>query len=619
MVGDGSRQRTEAAPRTLLILILAVLAHNVTAAAQEDSTMVPRVSTKERKLEYMNRWVDAWKNDGFPSTNLDREWKFNEFDLSWNAAHSALLLARSDGEIIRANRFFSSMPVDWDTDPDMRVCEAAASYFQLNDLGHLSSQAAEGLKAIILQRDAPDRVEDSSWKMRSSENHTLMGHVWRLAAAMIRDDTAEQQRMVRAIDTYIRDRSVYGWYEHASPCYVEKEVGCLLFLRAHAPDEELRRTAELCLDILFADYALLSIEGVYGGPMARVYGEELEMEEVNHNSRRDRGASGTYAIGTVLFDLPEDRTYGVLGQPLLVFSDYDPPEILVRLATERENLGSFEFRGRIPGADVRHLRRMEPFPEDLDPFMHGRMYAWVTPNCVLGSSQEVPDRWRMHVAGAIRASLVLRGDPGKALYTEIDRERPPTIFQHKNVQIISGGGGRAWFPLALLEETSEENGWVFGRDENVYFGFRVVSGKSKWQGVRSADVPGDYLVYDPDSPVVLEVAEASDYEGDFERFRRDLADNAIEWDGTFLLYENGSGGWSGPSVEKGGIKFTPGEEAMIGTDRDHLESAGIENYPRFESPYLQSDYGSGIITIKYENDRLEYRFPKGGRASVTVR
>jgi len=586
--------------------------------------MIPRVSTKEKKMEYMNRWVDAWKNEGFPSTNMEREWKFNEFDLSWNAAHSALLLARSDGEIIRANRFFTTMPVDWETDPDMRVCEAAASYFQLRDLGHLSSQAAERLRAIILHREPPDRVEEPSWKMLNSENHTLMGHVWRLAAAMIRDDTPEQRRMVSAIDTYIRDRAVYGWYEHASPCYLEKEAGCLLFLRAHAPDEDLRRMAELSLDVLFADYALLSIDGVYGGPMARVYGEEIPMEEENHNSRRDRAASGTYAIGTVLFDLPEFRTYGVLGQPLLVFSDYDPPEILVRLATERKDLGTFEFRGRIPGADIKDLRRMEPVPEDLDPFMQGRVYAWVTPNSVLGTSQEVPDRWRIHVAGAIRASFIMRGNPRKALYTEFERERPPTIFQHRNVQISSGGEGRAWFPFPLLEEIVEEEGWLFGRDENVYFGFRAASGGWKWQEGESPEDPadredrGDYAEYDPDSPAILEVAQADDYGEDFARFRQDLQDNKVQWDGETLVYETGSGGERGPSAEKGWIRFKPGGVAEISADGERFETTGIADYPRFGSPYLRSKYGSGVITVEYGGRKLEYQFPKEGAASVTA-
>jgi hypothetical protein len=254
--------------------------------------------------------------------------------------------------------------------------------------------------------------------------------------------------------------------------------------------------------------------------------------------------------------------------------------------------------------------------------MHGRVYAWATPNYILGSSQEVPDRWRMHVAGAIRATLILRGDPRKAVYTEFERERPPTIFQHRNVQISSGGEGREWFPFPLLEEVVEEEGWLFGRDENAYFGFRVASGDWKWQEAESLEDEadrGDYVMYDPDSPAILEVAEAEDYGGDFERFRRDLLDNMVEWDGKTLVYETGSGAESGPGTEAAWIRFASGEEALVSADGEHYESTGIADYPRFGSSYLRSDYASGVVTIEYGGERLEYRFPKEGTASVTAR
>jgi hypothetical protein len=605
---------THAVPGMLAFFVLFAAVR----AAGEETDMIPRVSTKDRKVACMQKWVNAWKQAGYPPTATDREWKFDEIEPAWAAAHSALLLGGLEEEAAAANEFLASMYVDWKVDPDMRVCEAAASYFQLGPLDRLTPEARNRLREIIVGRPAPDRRSFTSWQMFSSENHTLMGHIWRLAAAMIQEETAEVDRMCSVIDEFVDDRAIYGWYEHASPCYVEKEVGCLLFLRAHAPVPELRSKAELALDLLLAEYALLSIDGIYGGPMARVYGEETDNPEYNHNSRRDRAASGTYAVGTILFGAGQDRSYGVLGQPLLVFSDYDPPELLVRIATERDSFGAFELRGRIPGSRVGEIKQLDSLPEGIDTFMHGRIYAYVTPRYILGSSQEVPERFRILTPRSLRTSLILKGDPKKAFYTDFERERWDTIFQYKNVQIVRGSAGRAYFPLDLLVETFDNNGWVFGRDEQVYFGFHVVSGTHEWEGVHFSDVYGDYVRYQPDSPTILEVAEAEDYGRDFRLFQEDLLGNPVAWDGKTLVYETGSEGKRGPSAETFRIELTLGEIPVVHTSEPdaQVSAAQLEDYPRFGSPYLRSAYGSGVHVIQFHGERIEYRFASRQPASA---
>ena len=98
-----------------------------------------------------------------------------------------------------------------------------------------------------------------------------MGHVWCLLVAQIDRDRQTVEAISRHIDAYITEHIRKGWLEYNSPCYVEKDVGCLIMLAKWADDPLLRKKATVALDVLFAEHAILNLEGMLCGPACRVY------------------------------------------------------------------------------------------------------------------------------------------------------------------------------------------------------------------------------------------------------------------------------------------------------------------------------------------------------------
>lgn len=589
-------------------LLLAACSQGVGAAAAGGDG--PDAGVEARKREFLGLLADRWAAAGYPIQWKHQEWKFDEIEPNWSGALAAMYLNRAPGEVSKADAFFAAMPLDETVDSDMRVCEAIHSYYLFRDHPALSPAARRRLLDIIRFRPAPRRINPSIWEFGATENHAFMGHVWRLLAAQLDRDRDTVAEMSRHVSSFIVEHIRKGWLEYNSPCYVEKEIGCLVMIAEWAEESVLRRTAELGLDVLFAEHAALNLEGMLCGPACRVYQpghDGILPEELNHNSRRDARYSGSYPCMYLLFGEGEPHNYGVLGASVLATSRYAPPKAVATLATARAERGCYEFKARRPGRFHSILRakpgQASPPPE----VFSSRVYAWITPDFVLGSFQEVEGRF-----GAIRSlplTSVLRiaGGTRRAVYTDLvppDREASASAavdcVQYKNVVIGRGAVGEAYLAKQEFDEVVEQQGWIFARANGAFFAYRVVGAAYTWMGTRDASVFGDFIKFEnPQAPFVLEVARSSDYAGDFSRFRADMLDNVLKQEENTVAYESCSQADGGPSAEPFTLTLRCGQLPLL--DGRPLDPEG---YGTFESPYLHSAWDSGIVDLRYGSERL---------------
>lgn len=577
----------------------------------------------QRKREFLVQRIDDWVRAGYPIEWPHDEWKHDEIEPNWSGALAAMHLKRNEEEIARANAYFEKMPLDEKIDPDMRVCEALHAYYLFRDDPDLSSAARRRLLEIVRFRPAPQRINSSIWKFGATENHAFMGHVWCLLTAQIDRDRETVARISQHIDAYIVEHIRKGWLEYNSPCYVEKEVGCLVMVAEWAQESLLRRKAQFGLDALFAEHAALNLEGMLTGPACRVYrtGHEGILDtELNHNSRRDARCSGSYPLMYMLFGQGEPHDYGVLGAPLLATSRYVSPRAVHALATAGADRGCYEFKARRPGRGHRPFRRnpdrAEPGPEVFD----ARVYAWVTPDFVLGSFQEVNGLFGAARSLPLTSVLRISGSPRRAIYTDLlpgDRHRGMTAaidcVQYKNVALGRGITGRAYLATREFDEVIETDGWIFVRTDPCFAAYRVAAGGYTWAKVDRPSFFGDFVKFTkPDAPFVLEVAGPADYAGDFERFRNDILNNPIVLNEDGLSYESGTDGEDGPSAEGFVLTLRYGQPPLL--DNRPMD---LDGYGTLESPYLNSAWDSGALTLRFGCERLTINVRKP-RAAVRI-
>jgi hypothetical protein len=546
----------------------------------------------------------------YPIQWKHEEWKFDEIEPHWAGALAALRLARSRAEIAQANAFFSAMPIDKKIDPDMRVCEALHAYYLFRDDPNLTSAARKHLLELLHFKPAPQRINPSVWKFGTTENHALMGHVWCLLVAQIDHDWETAEAIGRHIDTYITEHIKKGWLEYNSPCYVEKEVGCLIMLMEWAEDPLLRRKATLALDVLFAEHAILNLEGMLGGPACRVYragNEGILPVELGHNSRCDARCSGSYPMMYMLFGQGEPHFYGVLGAALLATSRYLPPVAVRSLATAGSKRGVYEFKARRPGHACRLFRSDPNADQPIAETFNGCVYAWVTPDYVLGSFQEVQGKYGALRSLPLTSVLRMAGSTRRAIYTDTmlggRKEMAAAVVdcvQHKNVSMGRGSSGQAYFATEEFDEVTEKDGWIFVRAGETFAAYRVIGADYAWQHVDNPAVYGDFIKFDKsEAPFVLEATQASDYSQDFLRFQADVLNNRIEKKPEGLVYESCSAGDKGPSAEVFELTLRYGELPLVNGTPINLDS-----YNTFASPYLNSPWDSGIVKLRFGPNRL---------------
>jgi hypothetical protein len=449
-------------------------------------------------------------------------------------------------------------------------------------------------------------AKSRTWHIHESENHhaqnvTTFWHFARLArnSPGYRDfkyadgSTPAQQHAAWTayLKAYCTERARKGLFvEVGSEGYNAVTLKGLHNVLDFAEDLELRRKASALLDLYWATWAQEQINGVLGGGKARIY-----------QSGGDRlGASSEiYALAWFYFGIGQPAA---LQSPLLtaLTGSYRPPPVVLDLALDVAGRARYAIHHRAvglaePGYNNSPDYRLRPDAGGI------HRYSWCTPAFILGTSmlEARPNEDWAQISSQNRwHGVIFAGHPNARIVPQVLAKDHRRLYNAQwsvqsqgalICQKLKAGKDvnpmRVWFSTEGLTKPVEEDGWVFVESTGAYAAVRVVEGAATWEPPKD-NYAGSWLrCAEPFSPVILEVAAKDDFPN-AAAFRAKTKALLLQRKPGVLTYRG-----------LGGDTFT--------FYSDHSRPPRINGKPvdyappnAFDSPFVQSVWNSGVITIR---------------------
>jgi hypothetical protein len=557
----------------------------------------------------------------------------------------SLLLGERTEEI---NRFFASDKFEWTANPKFGFSLFGTSYLRLYGIGnHRNGQIAKLLteaasknfeKEMWRVAKANSKLSEGGrpvWDMEGSENHHLssksgdflaMQFLRKIPeyATQLLDDgsTLDQQYEVRRAYwlSWFDERAKRGQFvEAASPSYQGDSINALFNLRDFADDEVLRRKAEMYLDLTFAVMAEETLLTTRGGPKSRV--------KVGHEYDGAMAGERNYNL---LFGSP-GRTFTPLGENTLTTSSYYPQPAIGALAQDTTGRGTYTFTTRWPGPVAEGGGRNESNPDGrlwrtLDPERSVLRCGYCTPQYVLGSAALNPAYLDDTSMGFRWQGVVFADDPLSRIGFEVLPAKkkdwhgfnPFFSLQDRNILIT-----QKWAPVPpnppsadpaylrvyfspTLKDVHEDGGWIFAQDGAAFAALRVVTGGYRWTpawkhaDTITEDTKAFITLNTEDSPVILVVNQASDYNNSIDAFKAAIKAQPIR-------------------QSEGAVQFST--LTFRGTAKPgEINGAPVNLTPArgYDSPFIRSEWGSGLIRIRKGDTTLilDFRDPKNPKRTL---
>lgn len=354
-------------------------------------------------------------------------------------------------------------------------------------------------------------------------------------------------------------------------CY---SVASTYNLAYHADDPDIRRRAAMILDLHWLIYALHMVDGQLGGAMNR-------FKEGYETYHFDRGL-GQYYFG--------GEGFGFHSTEVALLGDYVPPDIAYDLMADPKKRGCFVYRERV-----------NQFSESGPPTYK---YSYVTPEYVVGSYiahdlTKGPGRYAERAFNGVtfgKARAMLRLEPVASW--------EGCRYMQNGPILLASGDGKVGGPFAAITQREKggvpvkpatiEGGWVFGEAGDAYFAIRPAEGQC------ATDAKG---VTWPDAkiPLVIHVGGATE-DGSFDAFKKKILANRLAYKDGTLVYEDAK--W-------GKMEFCP-DAARPAEQWRRINGEPVALPDKlFDSPYLTSDYNSGIVKAQFNGRTLTLNFNTG--------
>lgn len=456
---------------------------------------------------------------------------------------------------------------------------------------------------------------------------------------------------LRYMKEFFPERAKHGFMlEYNSPSYCKHSMNFIELMYMYGGDASLKKTIGDFKTLYYANWVQTAAAGVSGGPKTRANNIHYNDSHAGMISPLVGGISGLTGYFTFWSS----------------FNDYKLPPAVLRMVFDKEGMGRYVYRSRGIGEETGEIPRPLGAERSLvvNPDSRFLKYTYVTPHYTLGTQMDHPYAIHSHLSVANRfLGLRLTSDPKitvaplsvpqepdfrgkKDRYTTSGLNRSvqhnnTLIFQHTNNFVVQHPD---WFPHYQQktnqgvwigdqwDEKIERDGWVFLRERNVYAAVRVVAedveherqkreentgnqvnfysdrdlatSKVRDLGYTWAD-GGKYMaLMDNTSPVILRAGDSAEY-GDFNSFIEETLGIRIELFKTVVptfneLVVNMKSDGSGDE-----IVFNAGNSAPPTVNGEIIDYS----YPMtFDSPYLKSAYGSGIIEMGMGSETLRLNF-----------
>jgi hypothetical protein len=387
---------------------------------------------------------------------------------------------------------------------------------------------------------------------------------------------------------------------------------------AWVDDEDLREQTRMFFDLIWAQWMQDAIITIQGGSTTR-------------------GGPGHGRLGMMAeFFLggPAARSPG----DFFALSDYQWTRQHWEIALDRQSKGEFAYISRKPNEE----QDIDPRPAGTEYSMLIRpdsrlvRYSWITPDYVMGVRMDHPRAVYAHISGSGQG-ITFPTTPDARI--EFDGGEYTRSVQYKNVVLMQPRTYSevlkvhpVWFPgyRGSLEPNPirvwfgddvdgivETGGWVFAQEGNAFAAFRIVLPSQmtpvdfdedgfgliapldkpyRWSEqpqslFRPGQVQGGRLLIADDQTAALIVETSSRKHYDtFEQFQSDILNNELKLKlvihGFILTY-------------KGSAEHA--KELYLNCSNNETPKIAGEyipyNSPAFYSPYLQGEFGSGVVRI----------------------
>ena len=513
----------------------------------------------------------------------------------------------------------------WHADVVMRLIEMYGTHGSAKPGLITPETEALCLKPIWVYADAcswPSQYEyekSRAWSTHCSENHhtmhfTLLWHFAKLAKDRpeYRDriyqhgGTAAEhyQAWNKYFRVYCLERARKGiGVEMMSVGYNATMIKALYnFYDFGQP--EVKEAAGKLLDLYFAYWAQEQIDGVVGGGKSRVYfGKGL-------------AGGGSHSMAWVYFGIGQQPTLnGHDVNPYL--SGYRPPAVVADIALDAEGRGRYEVYQRVQGLGKQgHTFPMMDAHDKASTVMNidggGILrYTFCDPSFIIGTPMHGPrplSDW-VHISAQNRWQGVIF--PGEAMARIVPIARPKDNWRALNpqwsvqakgtliTQKLRSSKGAAemivWLSKEGLSEPIEKDGVIFVESEGAYAAVRVAIGGYAWgdptftskteTGDRKVRIGRVVVPEDEYAPVIVEVMSKQDAKS-LTRFISLVLANKPRVASGVIAYK---------SVYGDELTFDTNQQATPTLNGRPVNYAPDRVY---DSPFLSSDYNSGIVTIR---------------------
>ena len=488
-----------------------------------------------------------------------------------------------------ANRYFARS--DEIVADEWPVLLYLRTYFALKDTV-LSKAARKRLAEVMLDYKKNSHRSRYIERYGTGGNHSIVNFSMYLLLDQEFGNGPKHDVVRDRFINWVQYQGKYGRDEVNSPHYLDRSLLPLLNVYDFIDDPKLKLWAQMAIDQMVADFAVLSVENVRGGPWCRAHhGHSAGVAEINDGTQDTFYVAGHQFFGRTFTPIYL-CTDQILNYGFLLTTSYRPPDAVVDIAHEKANSG-FQYKS--------HRRSVNsapsPGPVDWD------MYYYITPAYSLGSLQNRVELDN-HVTGRLTRDFkntqvweLTFADPMKILGPKRDlrvntgekkeiveeRNRNTANMQYKNVLFYKGAFMDYNGNLASVsgEYASERQG------EREYHFWRVPTSEGPvYIGITH---------YPAADGGILEVGTEKQHAG-YQAFQRDIKDNPSACRDTGLY-----------------TRYTSCRADQITYDHGKATANGkpwpLDGYDLYESPYVNSKHGSGVIDIAKgpRSLRLDFR------------
>jgi len=447
-----------------------------------------------------------------------------------------------------------------------------------------------------------------TWTAHSSENHHAnhFASCWAATMLLSREPGFRDRKLADNhtptehyaawtawVVEYLRERGKKGMtVEIDSPSYSAATLGAINFIYDLAEGADLRRLASHYMTLAWALWAEQQINGVNGGAKTRCYPKSAM------GAANPLGAAAWYLFGHE--DLPKPKR-----PPSTAFltSTWKMPDVVMDIAFDVSGRGSYEATHRKPG--LRPEGAESPYKIHLAPNAPALVrYTYATPDFMMGSlfCEALPlESWNNISSQNRWHGAIFTGNPAARIYPYCDAKKSHynahwavqkrgALIAQKLKTSKNATQHRVWFSREGLSKPIQEGSWYFAESDSAYAAVRVVTGEAAFEEELTDKRAHILTCANHMSPVILEVARKADFP-DFKTFRDTVQALPFQFDGTLLTYTG---------LGKDRFKFFADQSA-----RPQINDTPVDLGPKkvYDSPFVQSDWDSGVVTIQCGNEK----------------